>query len=66
VCRVRFSNIGDIILLGTFKACIKDEETKAMYTEISAEEVGLRRQGQDINEVTEYGKHFVVLGSAHG
>ena len=30
-----------------------------------AEEVGLKRQAQDMS-ITEHGKHFLALGSAHG
>ena len=31
-----------------------------------AEEVGLKRQAQDMSAITESGKHFLALGSAHG
>ena len=33
---------------------------------LMAEEVGLKKQAQDIHEGTEYRKHFRALGSAHG
>ena len=29
------------------------------------EKVGLKRQAQDMSVITEYGKHFLALGSAH-
>ena len=39
---------------------------KAVYGGVTVEEVGLKRQAQDMSEVTEYGKDFQVLASAHG
>ena len=30
------------------------------------EEVGLKRQAQDMSAITEYGKHILASGSAHG
>ena len=69
---IRFATMGDIILLGDFNARTKDEQTtmfntnEAVYGEVMAEEVGLKRQAQDMSAITEYGKHFRALGSAHG
>ena len=39
---------------------------EVVYGEVMAEEVGLKRQAQDMSAITEYGKHFLALGSAHG
>ena len=64
--------MGDIILLGGFNARTKDEltsmldTTEAVYGEVTVEKVGLKRQSQDMSGVTEYGKHLLALGSAHG
>ena len=69
---IRFATMGDIMLLGDFNARTKDEQTtmfdtnEAVYGEVMAEEVGLKRQAQDMSAITEYGKHFLALGSAHG
>ena len=60
------------MLLGDFNARTKDEQTtifdtnEAVYGEVMAEEVGLKRQAQDMSAITKYGKHFLALGSAHG
>ena len=37
-----------------------------MYREVMAKVVGLKQHVQDMSEVTEYGKHFLALGSACG
>ena len=37
-----------------------------MYGEVMADDVGLKQQAQYMTEVTEYGKHFLALGRAHG
>ena len=37
------------------------DTSKAMYGELMAEEVGLKRQAQDMSGVTEYRKHFLAL-----
>ena len=64
--------MGDIILLGDFNAQTKDEQTTifdandAVYGEVMVEEVGLKRQDQDMSAITQYEKHFLALGSAHG
>ena len=42
------------------------DANQAVYGEVMAEEVGLKRQAQDMSAITEYGKHFLALGSAHG
>ena len=42
------------------------DTSKAMYREVMAEEVGLKQEAQDMSGVTEYGKHFLTLESAHG
>ena len=39
---------------------------KAVYGEVMAEEVGLRRQAQDTSKVMEYATHFLAFGNAHG
>ena len=63
--------MGDIMLLGDFNARTKDEQTtmfdtnEAVYGEVMAEEVGLKRQAQNMSVITKYGKHFLALGSAH-
>ena len=36
---------------------------EVVYGEVNAREVGLQQQAQDIGAITEYGKHFLVLGS---
>ena len=52
---IRFATIGDIILLGDYNARTKDEQTtmfdtnEAIYGEVMAKEVGLKRQVQDIS-----------------
>ena len=57
----------NILLLGDFNARTKDEQTtmfdtnKAVYGEVMAEEVGLKRQAQDMSAITEYGKHSLAL-----
>ena len=64
--------MGDIMLLGDFNARTKNEQTtmfdtnEAVYGEVTAEEVGLKRQAQDMSAITEYRKHFLALGSAPG
>ena len=42
------------------------DTTEAVYGEVMVEEVGLKRQAQDMSSIAEYGKHFLALGSAHG
>ena len=34
------------------------DTSEAMYRQVMAKEVGLKRQAQDMSEVTEYVKHF--------
>ena len=52
---IRFATMGDILLLGDFNARTKDEHTtmfdtnEAVYGEVRAEEVGLKRQAQDMS-----------------
>ena len=36
-----------------------------MYEEVMVDEVGQKRQPQDTGKLTNYGKHFLSLGSAH-
>ena len=42
------------------------DTNEAVYGEVMAKEVGLKRQAQDMSAITEYGKHFLALGIAHG
>ena len=42
------------------------DTNEAVYRKIMADNFGLNRQAQDMSEVTEYGKHFLTLESAHG
>ena len=39
------------------------DTSKAMHREVMAEEVGLKRQAQDISEVTKYGQQNILSGS---
>ena len=61
-----------IILLGDCNVQTKDEQTtmfdtnEAVYGDVMAEKVSLKHQAQDMSAITEYGKHFLALGSAHG
>ena len=53
------------MLVGDFNARTKDEQTttfdtnEAVYGEVMAEEVGLKRQAQDMSAITEYGNTFL-------
>ena len=42
------------------------DANQAVYGEVMAEEVGLKRQAQDMSEVMKYVKYFLGLGSADG
>ena len=69
---MRYANMGDIMLMGDFNARTGREQTtlydmqEAVYRDVPVEDVGLQRTTQDPGEITEYGRHFLALGSAHG
>ena len=59
----KIATMEDIILLGTFMHELRMNKTmldtnNAVYGEVMADEIGLKRQAQDMSEVTEYVKHF--------
>lgn len=67
-----FSSMGDVPLVGEFNARIASEQS-ALYImddrtfcELAMDDIGLARSAQDVTEITEYGCHFLALGSAHG
>ena len=37
------------------------DTSEAVYGEVISEEVGLKRQAQDMSAIMEYGKHFLAL-----
>lgn len=65
----RFSNMGDILLIGDFNGHTRNMQSttydtgEPMYKEITMDETSAQRVVQDLAKITEYGEHFHTKGT---
>lgn len=70
---MKFSRLGEILLLGHFNACTCDthvgllnfEEDPVIVLKIDPTEIGIVRHSANASHVTGYGHHLLELGAAH-